>query len=50
MRKTRLFWQLFLSYLLITMISLLAVNLYGSGALRDVYHRRTAADLESEVA
>jgi len=48
-RKTRLFWQLFLSYLLVTLVSLLAVSLYGSGALRDLYHRRTAADLESRA-
>ncbi len=49
MRKTRLFWQLFLSYLVITLASLLAVNLYGSGALRDLYRRRSAADLESRA-
>ncbi|HYW80943.1 MAG TPA: hypothetical protein VE890_15285, partial [Thermoguttaceae bacterium] len=49
MHNTRLFWQLFLSYLLITLISLLAVSLYDSAALQDLYHRRTAADLESRA-
>ena len=49
MRGRRLLWQLYPSYLLITLISLLTVALYGSGALRDLYNRRTEADLQSRA-
>ena len=49
MRRKRLVWQLYPSYLLITLISLLTVALYGSEALRDLYHQRTAADLQSRA-
>jgi len=49
MRKRRLFWQLYPSYLLITLLALLTVVLYGSGALRDFYYDRVADDLESRA-
>lgn len=49
MPRRRLLWQLYPSYLLVTLIPLLLVTLYGSSALRDFYHRRTAADLESRA-
>lgn len=49
MRRTRLLWQLYPSYLLITLLSLLMVVWYGSDALRQSYHERTAADLESRA-
>lgn len=47
MGHRRLLWQLYPSYLLITLLSLLTVALYGSGELRKFYHERTAADLQS---
>jgi len=49
MRRRRLFWQLYPSYLLITLPTLLTVVLYGSGALRDFYYDRVAEDLESRA-
>ena len=49
MRGWRLLWQLYPSYLLITLITLLTVALYGSGALKDLYNRRTEADLQSRA-
>ncbi|NQU24970.1 MAG: PAS domain-containing protein [Candidatus Nealsonbacteria bacterium] len=49
MRRRRLFPQLFVSYLLVTLIPLLAVTLYGSGALRDFYYQRTADALKDRA-
>ena len=49
MRRRRLLWQLYPSYLLITLISLLTVVMYGSGAIKDRYHERTADDLKSRA-
>ena len=45
----RLIWQPLLPYLLGALIALLAAMLYGSGALRDFYHERTAAALEDRA-
>jgi two-component system phosphate regulon sensor histidine kinase PhoR len=45
MRKRRLFWQLYPSYLVITLASLLAVTLYASGALRRFHLEQTKLDL-----
>jgi two-component system phosphate regulon sensor histidine kinase PhoR len=45
----RLLWQLYPSYLLITLVSLLVATLYASGALRDFFYDRTAADLRSRA-
>ena len=47
MRRRRLLWQIYPSYLLITLLSLLAVALYGAGALRSFYDDQTEADLQS---
>ncbi len=47
--KKKLFWQLFPSYLLITIISLVAVSWYASGAIRDFYIEQTASDLEARA-
>lgn len=49
MRRKRLLWQLYPSYLLITLISLLAVTLYASRALRQFQLQQTKADLESRM-
>ena len=49
MRRRRLFWQLYPSYLLITLLALLTVVLYGSSALRGFYYDRVANDLETRA-
>ena len=48
-RKKRLIWQLFPSYLLITMISLLAVTWYASYSLRRFFFEQTESDLEARA-
>ncbi len=48
-KKKRLLWQLYPSYLLITLISLLAVSLFASSAFREFFLERTAADLKSRA-
>ena len=47
--KRRLFWQLFPSYLLITLISLVAVAWYASSAIRHFYIEQTTTDLEARA-
>ncbi|MBW1784258.1 MAG: PAS domain-containing protein [Deltaproteobacteria bacterium] len=47
--KKKLFWQLFPSYLLITIISLTAVAWYASSAIRDFYIDQTVSDLEARA-
>jgi two-component system phosphate regulon sensor histidine kinase PhoR len=49
MRRRRLLWQIFPSFLLITLLSLLAVTWYSSKSLRDFYYRRREADLEARA-
>ena len=49
MRKRRLLWQLYLSFLLITLASLLVVTWYASSALRQFYVDRTLADLKTRA-
>jgi len=49
MRRTRLLWQLYPSYLLVTVLSLLAVTWYASSAVRDFYLDQTARALESHA-
>jgi two-component system phosphate regulon sensor histidine kinase PhoR len=49
MGRKRLIWQLFPSYLLITLISLLAVTWYASRSWRQFYLAQTAGDLESRA-
>jgi two-component system phosphate regulon sensor histidine kinase PhoR len=44
--KKRLLWQLFPSYLLITLISLLIVTWYASRSLKHFFLEQTASDLE----
>ena len=47
--KKKLFWQLFPSYLLITIISLTAVAWYASSAIRDFYLDQTVLELEARA-
>ena len=49
MKKKRLLWQLFPSYLLITLIALAAVSGFASRTLRQVFLDRAAADLKSRA-
>ena len=46
----RLLWRLFPSYLLITLISLLAASWYASEAMRHFFLDQTAADLKARAA
>ena len=46
MKPTRLFWQLFPSYLLITVVAVLAITGYASGSLHTLYLQRTEEDLK----
>jgi two-component system phosphate regulon sensor histidine kinase PhoR len=45
MRRRRLVWQLYPSYLLLIVLVLLAVGWYVSAELRDFHYRQTAVDL-----
>ena len=47
--KRRLLWQLYSTYLLITILSLVAVTWYASRALRDFYLKEVAADLRARA-
>lgn len=49
-RKKSLLWQLFSSHLLITLLSLTAVTWYASSALRGVFLREMASDLQERGA
>jgi two-component system phosphate regulon sensor histidine kinase PhoR len=49
-KRKRLLWQLFPSFLLITLISLLAVSWYASGAMRQFFLDQTATDLKARAA
>ena len=49
MRKRRLLWQIYPSYLLITLVSLAVVALYASNASRRFYIDRTGDDLKSRA-
>jgi len=46
-RRRRLIWQLFPSYLVITLLSLLAVTIYFTHSLRNFYENQTIKGLES---
>ncbi len=49
MNKKRLLWQLFPSYLLITLIALLIVTWYASSITRQYYIQQKAADLQERA-
>jgi len=48
-KRKRLFWQLFPSYLLITLVSLLAVSWFAQDSLHDFFLEQVAADLEARA-
>ncbi|MCG2777069.1 MAG: cell wall metabolism sensor histidine kinase WalK [Desulfobacterales bacterium] len=48
-KKRRLLWQLFPSYLAITVVSLVAVTWYASSSLRHLYLEQAAADLKARA-
>jgi two-component system phosphate regulon sensor histidine kinase PhoR len=48
-RKKRLIWQLYPSYLFITLISVVAVTWYASTALKQFFLEQTAADLTARA-
>jgi two-component system phosphate regulon sensor histidine kinase PhoR len=48
-KKKRLIWQLYPSYLLITVLALLAVSWYASASLRHFYLTQNKEDLESRA-
>ena len=49
MRRRRLLWHLYPSYLLITLVALLAVSWYASSSLRKSHMENTAVDLEARA-
>ncbi|MGD9026235.1 MAG: PAS domain-containing sensor histidine kinase, partial [Desulfobacterales bacterium] len=49
-KRRRLLWRLFPSYLLITLISLLAVSWYASEAMRHFFLDQTTIDLKARAA
>ncbi|MGD9489161.1 MAG: ATP-binding protein [Calditrichaceae bacterium] len=49
MRKKRLLWQIFPSFLLILVVGLAAVTWYSSGLTRNFYFKQSSLDLESEA-
>ena len=49
MKKQRLLWQIYPSYLVIVLISLGAVTIYMSNSYRHFYLQQTGADLESRA-
>ena len=48
MRKRKLIWQLYPSYLIIILLSLFAVSWYTAGSVRQFFLDRTRADLETQ--
>jgi two-component system phosphate regulon sensor histidine kinase PhoR len=46
MSKKRLLWQLYPTYLLITLLALISVGWYALSSLQEFYYDRTAIDLE----
>lgn len=49
MRRKRLFWQLFPSYLFVTFLSLIAVTWYATSSWRDFYVARLRAQLKTQA-
>jgi two-component system phosphate regulon sensor histidine kinase PhoR len=45
-KKTRLLWQIFPSFLLVTLLSLLAVSWYASSSMHNFFLEQTAIDLD----
>ncbi len=49
MRRKRLWWRLFLSYLWVPIVVLLLVGLYGSDVVRHLYKDHLTTDLEARA-
>ena len=49
MKPRRLLWQLYPSYLLITLISLVAIGWYASSSMQQFYHNQVAEDLKASA-
>lgn len=49
MAKKRLLWQLYLPYLIITILALVMVSWYASHSLRSFYYEEVAGDLKSRT-
>ena len=49
MRRKRLLWQIFPTFVLVTLLALLAVLLYSSKSLRDFYDEEKEADLTARA-
>ncbi|MBF0276527.1 MAG: HAMP domain-containing protein [SAR324 cluster bacterium] len=49
MKKKKLIWQIYPSYLLITLLSLLAVVWYASNSFEEFFFEQTASDLRSRA-
>ena len=48
-KKKKLIWQIFPSFLIITLLSLVAVTWYASDALRHFFWDQTALDLQARA-
>ncbi len=48
-RRKKLLWQLYLSYLVISLAALFAVSLYSSSSLDSFYHKKIEFDLKSSA-
>ena len=49
MARKRLLWQLYPSYLLVTLAALVAATLYATRALREFHHDEVAAELRARA-
>ncbi len=49
MRRKRLIWQIYPTYLLITLVSLFAIAWYSSHSLQKFYYKQVATDLEAKA-
>jgi len=49
MKQRRLLWQLYPSYLLITLISLVAIGWYASSSMQQFYYTQVAEDLKASA-
>ena len=49
MRKRRLWWRLFVSYLWVPIVLLVGLSLYGSGVVQRLYEEQLKSDLEARA-
>jgi two-component system phosphate regulon sensor histidine kinase PhoR len=48
-KRKRLYWQLFIPYLLIILLALIAIHLYSSNILEEILLEQTKTDLRSQA-